>query len=292
MADIAVGTVIFSRTSKLKNLLQSIENTSLEEVYVADNGHMTSEKEKIYEKSYKFNLHIIDVEYDSGLAYSRNRLVEEINQDFLFLVDNDMQIFPNIDILRQQLEADESIGGICGMLIENDQIKANCNDIFVENNTCKKDIRSQKPVEIITGHPFIEFDQIANAGLFRTECLSEYPWDPRFKIGYEHLDLSLRHKQESDWRFGVCPSVSIRHDISIDDDYSQFRDRTQKSRKKFIDKWGFDNIEVVHASGVGYINTYNTFFKSYPPHSNIRKAWYYFQREGIRSLIQRTLRHI
>ena len=76
MPEIALGTKVFSRAKRLGKLLNSVSETPIDTVYVADDGEPSRDKKALYEANYEFNLEVLDLEYDAGLGYGRNRIVE------------------------------------------------------------------------------------------------------------------------------------------------------------------------------------------------------------------------
>lgn len=251
MSLVAVGIKHFSRTSKLEQLLRSINSSVINKVYIADDGKDTKQKYKLYNSSYEFDLEVLDLEFDTGLGYGRKKIVENLSEDYLLLVDNDMVLPQNIDILLDQLELNPKLGGVSGCLIEDDQIRAMTHDLFEVGDLLVRDIREKKEIQYIAGHPFVEFDLVPNAAMFRRECVKEYTWDENYKIGFEHLDFYLGHKKQTDWKFGVSPQVMFQHNPGGDTDYlkkRQAESRLKDSKHYFLEKWGYTNISNIRGS--------------------------------------------
>jgi glycosyltransferase involved in cell wall biosynthesis len=244
-ADIAVGVKVFSRADKLSNLLDSIRHREVETVYIADDGEKTEEKSKIYAKEYPFELTVFDLPYDAGLGQGRAHIVKNLSEEYLLIVDSDHRLPEEIVPLRTQIQSDENIGGVSGLLHENDRIVATCHDLYQNDGLLIRDVRERKPVRTVGGHPFVPFDFIPNVAMFRKECLEEYCWDSEYVIGKEHLDFYTGHLRNSDWTFGVCPTVFFGHDPGGDTIYvenRQDRRKLLKSRRYFLDKWGYRDI--------------------------------------------------
>lgn len=243
--DIAVGVKVFSRPTKLSNLLDSIKHQNIRTVYVADDGERTEEKSGIYNQEYPFELTVFDLPYDAGLGYGRAHIVENLSEDYLLIVDSDHQFPGDISPLHAQLRADQTIGGVGGLLYENERITATCHDLYENDGLLIRDVRERKPVHTIAGHPFVQFDFIPNVALFRKECVEEYCWDPEYVIGKEHLDFYTGHMENTDWTFGVCPTVLFEHHPGGDTKYVENRESRKKlleSRRYFLDKWGYRDI--------------------------------------------------
>ena len=245
MPKIALGTKVFSRVGRLRSLFDSLQGTFIDSVYVADDGKPTEEKTSLYEGDYKFDLTVLNLEYDAGLGYGRNRIVEESNEPYLLIVDSDHQIPPNVDRLVDQLEARPDLGGVAGLLFERGKIRGTCHDLYRQGDVLVRDVRGQKEVQRVANDPLIEYDFIPNTCLFRRECLEDRMWDPEYIIGKEHLDFYWTHKQETDWTFGINPTVLFDHYPGGDTNYVTNRESAEKlnySKHYFLDKWDLRTI--------------------------------------------------
>jgi len=248
MTDIAVGATVFTRGGRVENLLDSIEHPLVDNVYIADNGKMDANKREIYNRTYPFHLSLLNLQYDAGLAYSRNQIVEEMEEDLLLLVDCDMELPENIEILYDQLMSKPDIGGISGTLYENGIFRGAGHNLYEEslfdsNDLLVRDIRGDTQVEMVSGHPFVQLDQIPNAALFRAECLKHYPWDPKYRFG-EHFDFFVGHKKNTDWTFGASPKVVFPHNRGGYEGQGpeNLREKKRESKNHFENKWGYRHI--------------------------------------------------
>lgn len=254
---------MFNRVSKLRTLLQSAEATELEKVYVADNGRMTANKEELYDSSFDFDLEVFDLEYDAGVGTCRRALSERPSEEFLLILDSDMEVPPNYRTLQRQLKRRPDIGGISGLLIENGRIYTSAADLYEENGTLHKDIRELKTVQEVGDAPFVEFDFIPQVGIFRQECLADYTWDEFYRTQREHVDFFVGHLKKTNWKFGISPEVYFRHHPGGGQDYNTHR-RSQvkrgESKQYFREKWGYDEIRShTHT----WIDTYNPQWKGF-----------------------------
>lgn len=245
MSDIALGVKVFKRTEKLQNLLESAKDHPIETVYVADDGERSDEKRAVYGAEYPFDLKVFDLEYDAGLGYGRQRIVEALDEEYLLIVDSDHELLGDVSTLREQLAADPQLGGVSGLLLENGTITGTCHDLYERGTTLLRDVRGTKPVRTIAGAPFVPYEFVPNVAMFRRACLEDYGWDPEYVIGKEHLDFYVGHKRTTDWTFGVCPDVLFEHHPGGGDGYlsnREGRQKLQRSRQYFLEKWGYDRI--------------------------------------------------
>ena len=231
------------------------------------------------------------MEFDAGLGAGRHRIVQEFGEDYLLLMDADMQMPENVHVLLDQLEEDSSLGGVCGVFLEDDRIyTSGCMDIYEENATCKLEVREQKQIKYLSDYPFVEFDMIANAALFRRRCLEDYSWDPEYVIGREHADFYVGHKRETDWTFGLSPSVLFPHDPGGGDDFLTHRwddDKYETAHEYFMEKWEFDEYKPIRYS---WLDTFDSRFGDHPPPSLIREVRHKYKTDGFRSLSRSVLK--
>lgn len=243
MDNVAVATKVFKRTDHLIRLLESVEKTKIPTVYVADDGE-EGENDAAYKQGWDFDLEVIDLEFDAGLGYGRKRFVEESTENYLLVVDTDHEIPGDWHILLDILDYYPEVGGVSGTTIENGVVGGMCHDIRVENDVLIRHAPG-KTYDYSSGQPFLKFDFIPNVTLFRRECVEDYVWDPNYVIAKEHLDFYYGHYLQTDWDFGVCPSVAFPHHETKNETFLQFREseiRQIKSKRYFLDKWGLDQI--------------------------------------------------
>lgn len=242
--DIALATKVFHRTEKLEALLESVDDSVVPTVYVADDGD-TEDRRHLYDRDWPFELTVIDAEFDAGLGKCRKMLVDRITEEYLLIVDSDHLVPENVAVLRSVLAADDSIGGVSGLLLEDAIVTGLFHDIRFEDDLVVRDVDpATKTTEYLAGHPFVQFDFVPNAALFRSDCFEDYNWDPNYVIGREHLDFYLGHL-ETDWRFGVCPSVVFSHRPGGSANYESERtsgDKLGASKEYFARKWGIEGV--------------------------------------------------
>lgn len=288
MHNVALGTKVFSRAEKLTQLLASVEKTGINKVYVADDGKPTDMKANIYSCEYDFELEVLNLEYDAGLGAGRKRIVEQFDRDYLLIVDTDHEIPRNVDILRDQLEARQSIGGIAGTIVEPNKgrVFQSAKDLYEEGNVLVRsaDI-NDKSIEFIANHAFVPFQFIPNAAMFRRECLEDYSWDPYYVIGKEHIDFYVGHWKRTDWTFGVAPEVFFRHYPGGDQVYenNRFNDgKLDKSTEYFRKKWNYNQLRTDRSF---WFDT-----EPQPPSSTVRDAKELLEDQGLSELLQRSVK--
>ncbi|WP_160162901.1 glycosyltransferase family 2 protein [Natrinema limicola] len=239
----ALGLKVFNRTEKLEALLESVPPDAYETVYVADDGR-TEERAYLYERSWPFDLELLDLPYDAGLGVGRNAIVDALSEEYLTVVDSDHEVPTNVDVLTRQLEARPEFGGISGLLLEHGRIQGLCHDLFAEGDVLIRDTGTKTATQV-AGYPLVEFDFVPNVVTFRRACLEEQAWDETYVIGREHLDFFVAHWQATDWRFGTCPAVVFPHHPGGGSEYDANRRNRAKllaSKAYFREKWGYEQV--------------------------------------------------
>lgn len=262
--EIALMTKLFTRTAKLRQLLQSVPPV-IDTVYVADDGNPDSEDRDVYTiaTDASYDLEVIDLPFDAGLGRGRKEIVDRADEEYLLLLDSDMEVPANVNLLIDALEAAPSFGGIAGLPREFGEVSGLCHDLREEtrkDNTYLIRDFNNRPIETYSGVDIRPFDFIPNAALFRRKCLEDYCWDPAYVIAREHIDFYVGHWKKTDWRFGVAPTVEIPHYPGGSDSYMANRHnmmKKQRSKKYFRKKWGYD--AVIHENdwlGIGSDNPF------------------------------------
>lgn len=251
MTDIALGVVVLNRVDKLTQLLESVEGTVIDTVYVADNGTPSTKKQTLFTRDFDFHLEVIDLDYNIGLGPSRDAIVNEVDEEYLLIADSDHEIIADISRLVSILEFRDDIGGVAGSVVEPERgrIWQSAKDFSESGSRLLRsaDFRS-KTVERVAGSIFISFDFIPYPTLYRREALEDYSWDPNYPLGRAHADLYVGHWKGTDWVFGICPQVHFGHYPGGDQKYISHRRNEEKYRKAkshFRQKWGYKSIESI-----------------------------------------------
>jgi len=249
MSDIALGVTNFIRTDKLTNLFESIPTGVIGRVVVADNGNIKEEEKELYNRDWGFDVTVLDLPYDSGIGLCRKRIVSTVDEEYLLLLDNDMLFPSNFSLLINIMESESDYGGVSGILLENGnmrgagvdhyEIKIGGDLILYLHN---EEIPSPK---LIDGAAVYSFDQIPQAGLFRTECFDAYVWNEGYQSLGEHKDFFVGQRKYDDWDFGVTPNVVIRHKPGGSAEYQNItksNKRRNADRQLFLDSWEYDLV--------------------------------------------------
>ena len=229
---IAIGIKTFMREEALFKTLKAIkEHFPLPyRIYLADDSRISDDKEYIYGRLDKEDHKIFRLSFNSGLSVGRNRIVKEITEDYILIMDDDilLQDGDSIKNMKTVLDSDERLGLVSGMLFtesgqylacENYQkgLKFEWKSGFLHRYPIKRDIHE------VDGIKFIYADQVVNFFLAKKEIFQKVSWDNRIKIEWEHIDFFLALKQ-SGWKSAVCLDTKAAHQyIKPDAEYNRFR---------------------------------------------------------------------
>lgn len=246
MDQIALGVKLFSRTDRLRQLLDSVPSKKISTAHIAHDGKWNDNKRELFSTEYDFNLNIIDLEYDVGVSAGKNAIVSECTSDYLLMVDSDHKIPTNIDLLYNQMLNRPDMGGISGNIIEphRGRLWQSGKDLLEKQNVLIRDASGQRQIDIVAGSPLIEFDFVPAAILLRMKCLEEYKWDEKYIVGSEHLDFHVGHWKKTDWKFGINSSVTFEHYPGGNKSYMSTRHgkNVDEGRQYLLKKWGYDLI--------------------------------------------------
>ena len=225
----------FMRHEKLETCLDNIVRLDVppEKIVIADDGGVSDEKNRIYEKYKKIlPLQVIKLEFDAGLSRGRNVAFQNTDTPYVLLIDDDHYLSSNIYDIKEILDENPHIGGVAPFWEENGEIYSEAGDLKLGNWVIKRIIEEKPLHRTSSGIGFYEFDFISNSCLFRRECLLDYSWDDFFVINGEHADFFLTHKKMGKWTFAVTPNHIIRHDPgSKSKEYLKHRNSKTKNIK-------------------------------------------------------------
>lgn len=230
------------RDTYLRRCLTSIRALSPSvPVLVADTGKASKKRRELTERH---RATLLQLPFDAGVAFARNRLVDAVESPVMLLVEDDMEITPNsrVEDMRTLLEMGDIV---CGApLLASGKVHHYEGHLHRKDGTLVMDPLS-RDYDTHEGVRFARCDIGMNILMGRTETFRDHPWDERYKIVYEHLDYFLG-AQDKGLRVVYAPDSLFPHKrvpVNTGDRYRAFRDRTPESRPLFYDKWGFSAVQ-------------------------------------------------
>lgn len=230
--DIAIGIKTFLREESFFETLNAIEEyfPLSYKLYIADDGHISDEKECRYQGLEKEGHEIMRLPFNSGISVGRNEIVKRAEENYLLIMDDDIAFQDSLSIkhMKAILDSDDDIGICAGMLLDR-------NGMYLASENYQKGLRfefrkgllfrhpSAKNINKVNGSMFLYADQVVNFFIAKKEVFEDVKWDNRIKVEWEHMDFFLRLKKTR-WRATVCLNAKVTHLHSLHDpDYNFHR---------------------------------------------------------------------
>ena len=263
---ITFGITSFERPRLLEQLVASIRRRYPQSrILVADNGRQKANLPN--------DVRVLNLEFDCGLSCARNALVDNMETEFLLLLEEDFlfteetRVEPFVEIL----DSDEEIGMIGGaMRGSSGRLGLYCLDIDIFREVMYVQDATRRMRVTPYGTSYRVCDIAWNFGLFRREFLAVNRWDDRLKVG-EHAAYFHQVKLRGQWRVAATPSVVIYHiPDQRTEHYRKYRHRAKDYLHQYLawnglrdyrrvppltyhdDQFGKPNIVVL---GVGHSGT-------------------------------------
>lgn len=206
MHDITFGITTFNRPQLLQQLVDSIlVRYPSARITVADNGNQRV--------ALSDGVKVLTLPFDCGLSEARNALIDDLETEYLLILEDDFQFTGETDIapLRHVLRSDPEIGCVGGAIRGCDG-RVTCYALDIE--VCRDKMRVRDATHRVsvtpTGIPFRFCDMVWNFALFRREMLREHRWIDALKIG-EHCPYFYEVKRAGRWRVASCSLPKIYH---------------------------------------------------------------------------------
>lgn len=211
--DTAIIVTTFIRPKDLEICIKSIRKfyPSMK-LLVADNGRPDKNQDKIL-KYYGAD-HLL-LPFDSGLAMTRNRGLEELSEyPFIMMLEDDMEFTEEskIEKFKAIIDANEEIGVVAGGLEldtgEKNLFATRIDHDFKENSFTVKAIESPEWHED-SGIRWFFADYVYNFHIMRNA--PDIRWDNNLKQCIEHFDFAVHIKEETNWKIAATPEVTCKH---------------------------------------------------------------------------------
>jgi GT2 family glycosyltransferase len=216
-----------------------------EQIIIADQNLDNERYSESLCKELDINASVLNLPFDCGLSYARNRMVDKASTELVVILDDDMIVSnDNFNVLADILIKYNL--DICGGYYKHPNGKRASWDgvLWIED-----DILRFEPVDIVS--PYTKVSIMANVFVACKEKLREVSWNEDFKIGREHLDFFWR-AQVADLVCGLTNIHIADHRPVKNEAYLNFRKR--KSIKQYDKKL----LEIIGVSSV-HSDTYNYF---------------------------------
>lgn len=193
------------------------------------------------------NVMIVNRKERRGLGAARQQILELVDTEYLFFLDDDIVVLPNsLELLIESLETHPELAAVSGILFSNFKLSEAANFVFIGNKVKKK----QFDVFTILAHAkddlFFAHSIPISPTLFRTNIIKNLKFDPEYKWGYEHWDFFMQMYFANAKCAVNIRSIFIHLYHKSPRQYKEERfDRKilETSRMHFINKWGYIPVD-------------------------------------------------
>ena len=246
--DIDVVAVTTDRYSSVRELLKSLRHFLPRELRVTIVAQTPSNR-RWRRLASRFNARVLHVDYDSGLAWSRNVAVSSTDRPLVLLMDDDFQIDERcrLEDALAILNSRHEIAVLGGNLLDTHHWKepksAEVSQGFAMTmlsdppdvvwrrlEDAPRDRRYVDPFD------YFEYcDIVDNFALFRRSAVFDrVHWNPLLKIGAEHQDLYIRMKQLDIGRVARTNTLKVRNVRVQSSRFRKMRSRIDKYFSRFF----------------------------------------------------------
>jgi GT2 family glycosyltransferase len=249
--SLAIAFTTVERPRAAQRLIASIRRYHPEAaIYVADQSRPTPEIEAFYAEH---DVRVSWMEYDAGVSASRNRLADEIEEEYIWLCDDDFVFSRDTSAAAaiDVLDAFPEIGVVGGRLIDLAGGRAEPRhwEHYMHYEPRHRTLtllpiyHAAPQVETIGQTRFYRCDVVMMFAVFRRRVFGTIRWDDRIKTNGEHEDFFLNLKLNSDFGVAYVPEmIAFHRQMSLDETvYGGLRKRTEGWRL-LLEKWNIDQL--------------------------------------------------
>jgi len=260
--DISFCITMFERPESLKRLLISIATYYPQaKIYIGDQSYKFFAEwygelfKELEEAGLKNKPTAYNLQFDCGLSFARNYLVEKTRSKYVLILEEDFEFTESthLNSFTKILDVNPEIGMVGGMVMESG-IPISFEHDFQLKGTTLKHVENKGSWWDDKEVRYKMTESVMNFFLARREIFNEVQWDNDLKIEGEHTDFMLKMK-DTDWKIAYTDQVSIKHDKIKDDSwnyprplkYKDFRRRddflkillTKRNLKKIVHLDGY-----------------------------------------------------
>jgi len=226
-------------------------------LYIADDSGVSDEKEYRYQQLEIQGHTVIRLPFNSGLSYGRNEIIRRVKEEYILMMDDDIQLVDSDSIkkMKQVLDSTDDIG-LCAGIIYQENGEPFGGHAYSRGLVLEIDKgilfrhRSMGKLAKADDVLYNYADQVVNFFLAKRAIFKKVTWDNRIKIEYEHMDFFLNLKQTK-WKVAVCLDTNANHthQLKLDPIYIQYRHSAPVNY--FYGKHGIGRIINRYQQGVG-----------------------------------------
>lgn len=248
--SLALGFATIDRPHVVQRLVRSVRRRYPDmPIYVADQSRQIEPMQAFYDA---FDVHVIHVPYDAGVAASRNAVVAAMTETYFVLCDDDMFLgretaFEDaVDVLEHHPEL-AVVGGKLYDHQPSGMWDRHWELLFAHD----PDNRMLITMPIYWMAPRIlkhrdltlyRCDAVLNFAVFRRSIFSDtVRWDERFTCNGEHEDFYLNLKLNTSYKVAYLPTmVGFHNHPTHMPDYEERLRMRQEGWRLYLEKWDLD----------------------------------------------------
>jgi len=257
MNKLSIGIKTFCRPEALYYCLNNfifLEKYLGIQIIIADDSNEKYKKinkniiKKFKDKNKKINIKYLDLYFDTGLSYGRNKIIENCETKYILIIDDSRTIDKNIKIYDMVYFLEETEYDLIGGIIKNrtsnniNDINSHYSGIFtnINNKNNKILINVKKTNKYIKNNYFENAYQTnicLNCFIAKTESLLKTRWLEELKVGehefffYNFFKNNFKCAITNNINFIQCPD-NLR--IYPNDIGKKYRNRADKLYQKYI----------------------------------------------------------
>lgn len=256
MKNLTAILISFLREPYARKCVQSlVENYPGIKVLVAENGHYSESMHEFLD-SVGAEYHLMP--YDSGVCFARNRLIDEVETEFVLVGDDDFFYTETakVDKMLKFLKNRKDFSLVGGRIMEDGTIRDYQAMVSVEGGTLRQFPLKPEDLKIDkkSGLRFQKAELVFNFFVARTEDIKQCRWDQNIKVAYEHSDWFIQLKFAK-VPVAFSPDPIVVHKPKLEEKIDTTRYLNYRSRRSdkeyFFQKWNlkdFYDIKLRHNS--------------------------------------------
>lgn len=243
MKNLTAIVIGFGRPEYTRDCIQSLRE-SYPKIKIAVGDQ--SDDESIRQACERYDATYMKLPHDHGVGPSRNRLIENIDTEYVLVGDDDFLYDENAKVpeMLKFLKYRKSFDLIGGRVLEGGRVKDYQGFIDIHPDHLHYHMVRENEVEEVdkrSGLRFKEVDLTFNFFVARTEVCKEVPWDENIKCSFEHSHWFI-HLKKAGKKVAFSPDPIVKHkyqNYPVTQDYKNYRYR-RSDKHYFFDSLGID----------------------------------------------------
>lgn len=208
-------------------------------IYLGDQDSKNIKLKGYYNQS---NIKYVELPFDCGISYARNRLVTQALNDgckYFMWCDNDFIFDTSLNLSHPLiiLESNEEIGVVGGSIKKNNVLMHYEKFIYYDK---ERGILTYVPIsithpeeKIISDIKYYDCDITFNYCLAKKEVWNDdrVRWYEKIKVKYEHSSWFIKLQQYSKYKVVYCPTFSAHHEHVGSNEYNVYRFRSSDEKE-------------------------------------------------------------